>query len=144
LRDACSCVADYEESVEANDRAGRNADHLDQYLAATARDDAVDSSRAEAVAHLDAYVNLLRETLSSALEGVPAPPRRMMLKLEFDDGRWDITEDEVTRMPSVGDSLRLADGRLTRVREIQRVLSGRSCKPPRTILVCTISGNPAR
>jgi len=128
--------------VKADDRAARNAVELNRRLAGhgdlTARDEA-DNPSPEAVAHLDAYVSLLREAPSIAPpHSVPASVRRVMVKLEFDDGSWDITEGDVEERPSVGDSVRLADGRISRFREVTTVFSGRSRKPPRTIAVCTI------
>lgn len=129
--------------MEAEDRTARNADELHRRLAARRRElmaapNETDNSRAEAVAQFDVYVNLLQLTPPIALGNVPASRSRMMLKLEFDDGRWDVTEGELDEMPSVGDNLRLADGRMSRVRKIQTVSSGRSRKPPRKIVVCTL------
>ncbi|HEX4929555.1 MAG TPA: hypothetical protein VFV62_02520 [Gaiellaceae bacterium] len=127
--------------MEADDRAARNAAELNRRLAGhehmTARDEADTPSR-EAVAHLDAYVSLLRQAPSIAADTVPASVRRVMVKLEFDDGSWDITEGDVEDRPSVGDRVRLADGRISKFREFKTVLSGRSRKPPRKIVVCTL------
>lgn len=122
--------------VEAYDRTARNADELDRLIAAVPAD--VAGAKPETVAQLESYIALLREAAPPPLAAVPPPRQRLMLKVEFGDGRWDVTERELEELPAVGDSVRLADGRMSRVREIQTVLSGRTRKPPRPIVVCTV------
>ena len=130
--------------MEAFDYAAQNADELSRRLAArrhelAAGPDVHETSHATAaVAAFDAYVSLLELAAPIELTSLPACPRTMMLKLEFADGRWDVAEGELEELPQVGDTLLLADGRMSRVREIQTVLSGRSRKPPRDVVVCTL------
>lgn len=120
------------------ERTARNADELNRRLARQDGTAAGDLPSREAVDHLDAYAALLRRAPSNA-QSVPASVHRMMVQLELGDGRWDVTEGEVRHVPSIGDTVRLADGRLSRLREIKTVLSGRSRKPARMIAVCIIT-----
>ena len=122
--------------VEAYDRTARNADELDRLVAAMPTD--IGGAKPETLAQMESYIALLREAVPRPLAAVPSPRQRLMLKVEFDDGRWDVTEGELDEMPTVGDSVRLGDGRMSRVREIQTVFSGRTRKPPRPIVVCTL------
>jgi hypothetical protein len=130
--------------MDSDDHTARNADELSRRLGARRRALAAATSddhraRAAAVAQFDAYVNLLRQTPTTAVGHAPAPSKStMLLKLEFEDGRWDVAERELEEVPRVGDNVCLSDGRMSRVRAIQTVLSGRSNKPPRKIVVCTL------
>lgn len=130
--------------MEGFEHAAQNADELSRRLAARRHELAAGSDAREvshaaaAVAAFDSYVSLLEMAAPIELASVRASPRTMMLKLEFSDGRWDVAEGELDELPRVGDTLLLADGRMSRVREIQTVLSGRSCKPPRDVVVCTL------
>jgi hypothetical protein len=124
---------------ERVERTARNADELHRRLVRQSGTDARDDMPSvEAVEHFDAYVSLLRRAPSSG-RSVPASSSLMMVQLELGDGRWDVTEGDVRDVPSVGDTVRLADGRLSRLREIKTVLSGRSRKPPRKIAVCVVT-----
>lgn len=116
--------------VEAYDRTARNADELDRLVAAHSA-----GSKPESLSQMSSYIALLRDA-------APKTPsrQRLMLKLEFDDGRWDVAESELDELPAVGDDVRLADGRMSRVRAIQTVLAGRTRKPPRLVVVCTLLG----
>lgn len=130
--------------METFDYAARNADELSSRLSARRHElaAAVDadeqSHAAAAVAAFDAYVSLLEMAAPIELASTPDCRQTMMLKLELADGRWDVAEGELDTPPRVGDTLLLADGRVSRVREIQTVLSGRSRKPPREVVVCTL------
>jgi hypothetical protein len=126
--------------MDSADRTTRNADELGRRLAArraelSAASD-VPSSHADAVEQMDAYVTLLRK----AGPTTAALRRRMMLKVELDDGRWDVLEEEMLELPSVGDDVLLSDGRMSRVREILTVAAGARSKPPWQFVVCTLCG----
>ena len=130
--------------MEAFDYAAQNAGELSRRLVARRQELAAGTDghetaqAAAAVAAFDAYVSLLEMAAPIDLARTPDRRRTMMLKLEHADGRWDVAEGELDEPPRIGDALLLADGRLSRVREIQTVLSGRSRKPPREVVVCTL------
>ena len=82
---------------------------------------------AQAIEHLTDYVNLLR----TAGDGTASYP----IKLEFADGRWDVTESSFPAKPRIGDRLSLPSGNW-RVRGSQYIRPWVVGKPEREFIVC--------
>ena len=93
------------------------------------RDMSGGSQHAQAIQHVAAYVNLLRE----ATETLVCYP----LKLELADGRWDVAESSLPAKPRLGDWLALPDGNW-RVCGSQRIHPSvpDERKPEREYIVC--------
>lgn len=121
-------------------RLERLLSELDEAVAAGRRAaDAIEIAddrrrRIEAVEHVAAYVGLLRETMRD-----PGALGRFWLKLEWPDGRWDVTEAQLPVAPRIGDVVTLRDGSRWRVRETQLVRPRPSRKPPREFFVCAVA-----
>ena len=89
--------------VEAENEVLGNAEALER-LVARSREELPRLEEAEerprrgaAIDGFAKYAQLLREAAASA------NPARYAFKLEFPDGRWDLTEQELAQEPRVGD-----------------------------------------
>ena len=121
-------------NVDRAAAAHTNADVLSRALARSreapcADRDMSEGSHAQAIQHVAAYVNLLRE----ATETLVCYP----LKLELADGRWDVAESSLPAKPRIGDWLALPDGNW-RVCGSQRIRPSvpDERKPEREYIVC--------
>jgi hypothetical protein len=119
--------------VERAAAAHSNAEVLSRALARSRRADRLDpegpdrSSHDQAIDHLVDYVNMLR----AAGEGAVSYP----LKLELEDGRWDVAESSFPSKPRIGDRVSLASGSW-RVRGSQFIRPSVAGKPAREFIVC--------
>jgi hypothetical protein len=119
--------------VERAAAAHSNAEVLSRALARSRRalrldpDDPERSRHSQAIDHLVDYVDMLR----SSGEGAVSYP----LKLELEDGRWDVAESTFPSKPRIGDRLSLAGGSW-RVRGSQFIRPSVAGKPEREFIVC--------
>ncbi len=111
-----------------NDVTRRTADRLEGALAA--------SDRAEpgAVWHLQQYVSMLR--LPQPAQNPRLPLARFLCKLQLHDGRWDLRERELERLPNPGEELSFADGTTWVVDRTDDVSRARGPAASRPIVVC--------
>jgi hypothetical protein len=114
----------------------RNADQLEQSLSRqrAALGEIVDheqrSRREESIARLGNYVGMLRDA-----ETPLHPIGAFSFKLELQDGRWDIEEQDMPTAPQVGDVLSFHGSRW-RVCASQLVKPRPAGRPAREIFVC--------
>ena len=111
------------------DRISEAADQIEKVVL---QRQAADSPCPEALEHLTSYATLLRTNLSH-------PTVRCMFKLELADGRWDLTEHELPRAPSVGDKIWLHDRGTWRVDATEQVSRARGPQTPHKLFVCTLA-----
>jgi hypothetical protein len=113
-----------------------NADQLEQSLSrqraaiGEMADDEQRSRRTEAVARLGNYVGMLRDA-EAPLRTIGA----FSFKLELNDGRWDVEELNMPKVPRVGDVLSF-HGTTWRVRASQLVKPRPAGRPAREVFVC--------
>ena len=119
--------------------AGRNADILERALSASRSTLAELSSddertrRLEAIAHIEGYMELLREPTGHYMLGEPV---RYSFKLVFPDGRWAIDEKQLVDRPNAGDVVEFENFGGWRIESEQRVGVKPAGKAPREFFVC--------
>ncbi len=119
--------------------AGRNADALEralslsrQTLGALGSDDER-QRRVDALAHIEGYMELLREPTAQYMLGEPV---RYSFKLVFPDGRWALDEKQLTDRPNAGDVVEFENFGGWRIESEQRVGVKPAGKAPREFFVC--------
>ena len=124
--------------VVGGDLAGRNAEALERVLRASRRSlDAIGGDddrqrRAEALAHIEGYMALLRETTGQVMH----EPALYSFKLVFPDGRWSVDEKQLTDPPAEGDVVTFEGYGGWRIEGQQHVGARPAGKPPRSFFVC--------
>jgi hypothetical protein len=89
--------------------------------------------RAEALAHIEGYMALLREPTAQYLEREPV---RYSFKLVFPDGRWSVDEKQLTNPPNEGDVVIFEGYGGWRIQGHQQVGARPAGKAPRQFFVC--------
>ncbi len=119
--------------------AGRNADALEQALivsrltlAGLGSDDER-QRRIDALAHIEGYMELLREPTAQYMLGEPV---RYSFKLVFPDGRWAIDEKQLVDRPHAGDLVEFENFGGWRIESEQQVGVKPAGKAPREFFVC--------
>ena len=119
--------------------AGRNADALEQALIvsrltlAGLESDDERQRRIDALAHIEGYMELLREPTAQYMLGEPV---RYSFKLVFPDGRWAIDEKQLVGRPHAGDVVEFENFGGWRIESEQRVGVKPAGKAPREFFVC--------
>ena len=119
--------------------AGRNADALEQALSlsrltlAGLESDDERQRRIDALAHIEGYMDLLREPTAQYMLGEPV---RYSFKLVFPDGRWAIDEKQLVGRPHAGDVVEFENFGGWRIESEQRVGVKPAGKAPREFFVC--------
>lgn len=104
------------------------ADRLEGALASDS------SARPEAVRHLQHYVSLLRQPIPAGRPRIPHG--RFLCKLQLGDGRWDLRERELERLPAPGEELCFDDGTTWVVARTEDLARARGPATPRPMVVC--------
>lgn len=113
--------------MEPRRRRDHTADALERRVIAAYSDPDGKAQSTGAMLNVLHYVALLREASGAAA--------RYAFKLELDDGRWDVAEQELESVPRVGDVVRF-DDRPWKVLGTQIVRPRPASKPPCEIFVC--------
>jgi hypothetical protein len=119
--------------------AGRNADALERALSLSRQtldglgSDDERQRRVDALAHIEGYMELLREPTAQYMLGEPV---RYSFKLVFPDGRWAIDEKQLIDRPNAGDVVEFENFGGWRIESEQRVGVKPAGKPPREFFVC--------
>ena len=124
--------------VVGGELAGRNAEALERVLRASRRSlDAIGGDddrqrRADALAHIEGYMALLREPTGQVMH----EPALYSFKLVFPDARWSVDEKQLTDPPAEGDVVTFEGYGGWRIEGQQHVGARPAGKPPRSFFVC--------
>ncbi len=110
------------------DLTRRTAERLEGALAASAK------AQPEAVQHLQQYISMLRQPLPGGRPRIPYG--RFLCKLQHGDGRWDVRERELERLPARGEELSFDDGTTWVVDHTEDLARARGPATPRPVVVC--------